>query len=139
MIAVIDTSALIRLFIPDGLVPQGQEKFFIGVESGLNTAIAPELILAETANVLLKKERAGELSKEEGQQLLKDINDLPVRLFSHQEILVEAYEIGAKYGLTGYDALFLALAVRHSAAVFTADKKMMDAVKLLGLPMGMDQ
>jgi predicted nucleic acid-binding protein len=136
MIAVIDTSALIRLFIPDGPIPQGLEKFFMGVESGVNTAVAPELMLAEAASVLLKKARTGELSEEEGQQMLKDIHGMPVRLFGHKDIIFDAYEIGRQHNLTVYDALFLALAVRHSAQLFSADEKMMQAVNALGLPTG---
>ena len=52
MIGVIDTSALIRLFIPDGPVPVGLEEFFRGVERGTNIAIAPELLVVESANVI---------------------------------------------------------------------------------------
>jgi len=35
MIAVVDTSAVLRLFIPDGPVPNGLEAFFRGVEAGI--------------------------------------------------------------------------------------------------------
>jgi hypothetical protein len=52
MIGVVDTSALIRLFVPDGSLPDGFDEFLRGVERGLNTAIAPELLLAEAANVI---------------------------------------------------------------------------------------
>ncbi len=55
MIGVVDTSALIRLFIPDGPIPEGFEKFLSGVERGNNMAIAPELLLVESANVLDRK------------------------------------------------------------------------------------
>ena len=34
MIGIIDTSALIRLFIPDGPIPDGLEKFFNNADSG---------------------------------------------------------------------------------------------------------
>lgn len=57
MIAVIDASALMRLFIPDGPVPRGLEAFFQGVESERNMAIAPELLMAEAASVIHKKGR----------------------------------------------------------------------------------
>ena len=53
MIGVVDTSALIRLFVPDGPVVEGLEAFMTGVERGLNSALAPELLLAEAANVVL--------------------------------------------------------------------------------------
>ncbi len=50
MIGVVDTSALIRLFVPDGPLPDGFNEFLRGVERGFNMAIAPELLLAEAAN-----------------------------------------------------------------------------------------
>ena len=59
MIAVIDTSAFLRLFIPDGPLPVGVEEFFQGVELGANIALAPELMLVEAANVLNKKRLQG--------------------------------------------------------------------------------
>jgi len=73
MIAVIDTSALIRLYIPDGSIPKGLEAFFRGVERGNHIAIAPELLLVESANVLNKKRKINELTEEESIQLLNDI------------------------------------------------------------------
>jgi len=91
MIAVIDTSALIRLFIPDGPVTQGLEAFSHGVEQGRNTAIAPELILIESANVLNKKRRLGELSNQEGQQILSDVMAMPVRLFPHRSSMHRSF------------------------------------------------
>ena len=81
MIGVVDTSALIRLYIPDGPLPDGFDDFLRGVERGLNTAIAPELLLAESANVLNKKRKTKELTAAEGDQLLTGIIELPIRLF----------------------------------------------------------
>jgi hypothetical protein len=41
MIGVIDTSALIRIFVPDGPLPDGFEDFLRGVERGLNIVKRP--------------------------------------------------------------------------------------------------
>ncbi len=84
MIGVVDTSALIRLFVPDGPLPNDFEGFLRGVERGLNTAIAPELLLAEAANVINKKQISKELSESESDQLFSDILSLPIRLFPSQ-------------------------------------------------------
>lgn len=50
MIAVVDSSAVVRLFIQDGPIPDGFEQFMQGVEVGTHIAIAPELMLVEVAN-----------------------------------------------------------------------------------------
>ncbi|MEE8397982.1 MAG: type II toxin-antitoxin system VapC family toxin, partial [Desulfobacterales bacterium] len=73
MIGVIDTSALVRLFIPDGPIPEGFEEFLSGAERGNNKAIAPELLLVESANVLNRKRKMDELSEVESLQLLTDV------------------------------------------------------------------
>lgn len=71
MIGVVDTSAFLRLFIPDGPLPQGLEAFFRGVERGDNAALAPELMSAEAANVVSKKRLAGLLVEEECSALIE--------------------------------------------------------------------
>ena len=125
MIGVVDTSALIRLFIPDGPLPDGFDKFLRGVERGLNTAIAPELLVAEAANVINKKQKSGELTGNEGDQLLSDLLSVPIRLFSHRTVLLRAFEMARKYNLNVYDTLYLALAEEHGAVIFSADNQLL--------------
>ena len=133
MIGVVDTSALIRLFIPDGPLPNDFEKFLRGVERGLNIAIAPELLLAEAANVLNKKQLSGELSESESNQLLSDILTVPIRFFPHRPILVRAFELAKTHHLTVYDTLYLALAEEHGAVIFTCDRKLLTIAARLQL------
>ncbi len=124
MIAVIDASALIRLFVPDGPVPKGLEVFLRAVEMGNHSAIAPELILAEVGNVLNKKRLRNELTTQEAVQILEDIIQMPIRLLPHKGLMQRALELAGSLETTVYDALYLALAVEHSAGVFTADAEM---------------
>jgi predicted nucleic acid-binding protein len=133
MIGVVDTSALIRLFIPDGPLPNDFEGFLRGVERGLNIAIAPELLLAEAANVLNKKQLSGELSESESNQLLSDILLVPIRLFPHHPIIPRAFELARAHKLTVYDTLYLALAEEHGAVIFTCDRKLLTIAKRLNL------
>ena len=133
MIAVIDTSAMMRLFIPDGPVPQGLEVFFQGVESGRNMALAPELLMAEAASVIHKKRRLGLLSDTEGALLLADVLRMPIRLFSHPPLLPMAFELAGQYSLTVYDSLYLALAAQKGADIFSADANMAKAALSMGM------
>ena len=133
MIGVVDTSAFIRLFIPDGPLPNDFEGFLRGVERGLNIAIAPELLLVEAANVLNKKNLTGELSESESNQLLSDILTVPIRLFPHRPIIVRAFELAREHNLTVYDMLYLALAEEHGAVIFTCDRKLLTIADRLQL------
>jgi predicted nucleic acid-binding protein len=133
MIGVVDTSALIRLFVPDGPMPDAFDNFLRGVERGKNSAIAPELLVAEAANVVNKKRISGELRDNESNQLLADILSVPIRLFPHRPILLKAFDLARKHHLTIYDTLYLALADDHGAVIFTADRTLLEAATNLGL------
>jgi predicted nucleic acid-binding protein len=120
--------------VPDGAVPDGLQLFLSGAEKGLYQAIAPELLFAEAANVVLKKQRAAELTSEEAEELLKDVIALPIRLFSHRPIVDHAYHLAIQSNLTVYDALFLALAVERGGVLFTADNALIRAARALEIP-----
>lgn len=133
MIAVIDTSAVIRLYIPDGPIPEGFESFMQGVESGQNFAIAPELMLVEVGNVLNKKSLRGELSNDEVKELMQLILKLPIQYFSHTDLMLDAVEVAIEHKLTVYDALFVALAKNKGATLFSGDKEMLKIAKKMQL------
>ena len=133
MIGVVDASALIRLFVPDAPFPDGFDEFLRGVERGLNMAIAPELLVAEAANVINKKRKSGELSGNESDQLLFDLLSVPIRLFPHPPVLLRAFEMAREHDLTVYDTLYLALAEEHGAVIFSADNRMLKTAAHLQL------
>jgi predicted nucleic acid-binding protein len=122
MIGVIDTSALIRLYIPDGSIPEGLEAFLGGVERGNHVAIAPELLLVESANVLNKKRKINELTEEESIRLLNDILSMPIRYFPHGPFISTAFDLAREHKITVYDAIYLALALEEGAVLFSADE-----------------
>ena len=133
MIGVVDASALIRLFIPDGPRPEGFEAFLRDVERGSNKAIAPELLVAEAANVIVRKRKLGELSENESMELLSDMLSVPIRLFPHKPILSRAFEMAWEFKLTVYDSLYLALAEENAAALYTADERLVKVARRMNL------
>lgn len=132
MIAVIDTSALVRLFIPDGPAIPDLEQAMAEAERGETLLLAPELIWAETAQVLLKKQRAGLLTDVEADELWHDLAALPIRAISHLELIPDALCLARRLNLTVYDALFLALARSRHARLFTGDQKLTNAAAMPG-------
>lgn len=129
---VIDTSALIRLFVPDGPMHPDIETAFNQAASGMGLVLAPHLLLAEVANVLLRKQRRGELSAQELNQLLQTIKSLPIRLCEHGPLLLAACALADTHGLTAYDALYLALAERHDARLITCDEALNKVARHIG-------
>ena len=132
MIGVVDTSALIRLFVPDGPLPDNFSEFMRGVERGINRAIAPELLVAEAANVINKKRTSKELTGSESVHLLSDLLAVPIRLFPHRPILSRAFDMAHENNLTVYDALYFALAEEHGAVIFSADDQLVSVAVRLG-------
>ena len=133
MSVVVDTSALLRLFIPDGPIPDGMESALREAERGNTALLAPELILAEAAQVILKKNKEGILTLEEMRELLDSISSLPIRLFKHKPIIPRSVELALEHKLTVYDALFLALAEGKNSTLITADRLLQRAAKKMGL------
>ncbi|TXF13806.1 type II toxin-antitoxin system VapC family toxin [Pelomicrobium methylotrophicum] len=133
MIWVVDTSAIVRLFVPDGSLHPEIEAAMNRAMHGADVVLAPDLMLAESANVLLRKRRRGELSSDEARTIIEAIASLPVRIEPHAPLLVAAFSLADTHNLTVYDALYLALAERHGARLMTCDDRLERVAKTMGL------
>ena len=94
--------------------------------------LAPELVWAEAAQVLLKKQRAKLLSTAEADELWQDLAALPIRTLPHRELMPDALALARSLNLTVSDALFLALARSRHARLFTGDQKLTNAAAMPG-------
>jgi predicted nucleic acid-binding protein len=61
MRAGIDTSAFLRLFIPDGEIPSGLEEYMRAVERGENLAMAHNLTVYDALFVALARQKRARL------------------------------------------------------------------------------
>ncbi|MSP93225.1 MAG: PIN domain-containing protein [Myxococcales bacterium] len=118
---VFDTSALLRIYLADGPMVDGSEQAVDAAWRGDAVLHVPELLLAEVAQVLLKKQRAGCLAADQARMILGEILTLPLQISSHRDLIVSATMLAHAHALTVYDALFLALAQRQAAELLTAD------------------
>ena len=89
-LSVVDTSALIRLYVPDGPVPQGLEEAVDAAGRGDAALLVPELALAEVGQVLLRKETAGVLSSSEAAEILEAVITLPLEVVGHRALMLTA-------------------------------------------------
>lgn len=131
---VLDTSALLRFYIPDGPIPQGLERVMADMERDEAVVIVPELLFVETAQVLYKKQTQNILSQTEATKLLEEIVGLPLQVARHQEHILEAFFTAKRLDISVYDALFVALAQSFSATLITADIKLQQASVRDGIP-----
>lgn len=132
-VRVLDTSTLVRFYVPDGPLPEGAEAALDEAWRGDGILLVPELALAEAAQVLLRKERAGRLSAAEAEGILEEILTLPLQVVGHAALISSAASLARRLSLTVYDALYLALALERGAPLLTGDQELSKAFVRAGL------
>lgn len=90
--------------------------------------IAPVLLPMEAASVLRQKVCRGEMSAGEALQALKLLERLNIRLFWDWSLLERAFSLAAELDQpTAYDMVYLALAEKEGAELWTADARFASA------------
>lgn len=85
--------------------------------------IAPELLVAECANILWKKAARGELSKEEAILAAKLLQSAEVELLPMRSLFETATSLAIELDHPAYDCIYLALAVENDCPFVTADER----------------
>jgi predicted nucleic acid-binding protein len=129
----LDASAWLRLFLHDGPMPALLDSTAACVQRGDAGLVAPELILVETAHVLQRKCRSGFLRADEVRELWVDMRRTPLDLLAVSEHIDTAMDLAAEHGLSTYDALYLAVALRTGSTLLTADDQLQRIAAKLGL------
>jgi predicted nucleic acid-binding protein len=95
--------------------------------------IAPVLWLTEAANVLWRRARAGEITPEQADARLSELQNAPVASVPIEPHLGRALALAMEIGLPVYDCLYLALALRHDTHIVSADRRFTAAAGATGL------
>jgi predicted nucleic acid-binding protein len=85
--------------------------------------IAPELLVAECANILWKKVRRRELSKEEALFAARLLQGAEIELLPTRFLFEAATRMSIEIDHPAYDCLYLALAVEKGCRFVTADER----------------
>jgi predicted nucleic acid-binding protein len=86
--------------------------------------IAPELLLAECANILWKKARRRELSKEEAILAARLLQGADMEIVSTRSLLESATSIAIELDHAAYDCVYIALAAASGCRFVTADDRL---------------
>lgn len=131
-VVVLDTSALLRLYLADGPLPPSLEPAIQRGCTGDALLLVPDLCLLECASVMLKQVQRQLLSPDECRALLADVLQLPLRPTSSSDLAAAALDQAMALSLSVYDASYLALALKYGACLITADKQLAKAAASLG-------
>lgn len=119
-VLVLDASVAVKWFNVEPLRDKALiiRKKYVDGEIDL---IAPTLLYYEVANALRYNPRFG---IEEVKSALKTLEDLGIKIYDFRgELRENSIELAYRYGITVYDAAYIALAILQNATLYTADKE----------------
>jgi predicted nucleic acid-binding protein len=87
--------------------------------------IAPELLVAECGNILWKKVRRAELSKDEALLAARLLQGADLELLPFRSLLQAAVSIAIDLDHPAYDCIYVALAAARDCRFVTADERLL--------------
>ena len=91
--------------------------------------MAPDLIVAECANILWKKVQRKELSNDEALIAARLLQGAEIELVPSRALLESATRLAIELDHPAYDCLYLALAVEHDCRFVTADERLVNKIR----------
>ena len=115
---VVDASVAIKWFLPEI-----HSEAALRLRRSRSRLHVPALMTLELGNVLAKKIRRGELTRTEGDVILKELKHLPLQRHADERLFPTAYQLALDTQRSVYDCLYLALAEAVDGEMITADHK----------------
>jgi predicted nucleic acid-binding protein len=116
---VVDASLVVKWFVPE-IYSEAAQRWL----ASSHEFIAPDLLFPEAGNAIWKKLRRDELTAEEAQRLIGDLERVAVESVTTRTLVSDAVALAIKADITVYDATYLTLAVRLDTAVVTGDDRL---------------
>jgi len=126
VIVVVDTSVVVQWFAPERGTPIAE------LLLGRDDLAAPDILLVETANVLRKKLRDGQIQHEQAVAAIAFLKARMSQLVPFDELLARAFEIAVQVGHPIYDCMFLACAEKLDGVVATRDAPLVSRASAAG-------
>lgn len=91
--------------------------------------VAPDLLVAECANILWKKVRRDEMEHETAQLAAKAIERVDIELVPMRLLLAESVKLAIEIDHPAYDCIYLAVALQRDLPLVTADARLVTALR----------
>ena len=95
--------------------------------------LAPDLMAVEATNAWWKKHRRREMERADVEQAVTNLLALGIGWTPSAALLPSAARLAVELGHPVYDCLYLALALSHAAPIATADERLRQAAKRIGV------
>ncbi len=121
---VVDASVSVKWFLPE-IHSEAARR----LQNPIYNLHVPAFSLLEFTNILCKKVRRKELSKEDSETALETFRALPLQWYPDTDLLPVSFKIAHLTQRNLYDCIYLALAIAIEGQFTTADQKFCKALK----------
>lgn len=126
---VLDASVIARWWVGEKDSLQAAALFFLRAHrDGKVEVRSPDIALAEVGNVFWRAVRFHDWPPAVAEEASRDLLDLGLAIHPASELLSDAMAIAIAHGVTVYDALYVALSRRLGLPLYTADRRLADAI-----------
>ena len=109
------------------LVPEADSAVAVSVLD--DQLLAPELLCAELANLLWKKQARSEMDAVTAGLAYRSLSYAPLTLYACSELAQDALQCAIELRHPAYDCFYLALSARENCTVLTADRRFAELVE----------
>jgi len=125
---VVDANVALKLFF-DQPGSEQADALFAHLEAAAHTRFfVPDFFYAECASAFTTYSRQTKYSPKEARQDLAELLALALHVMPTSELAATALDIALTYGISGYDAFYVALSHQVNAPLVTADGKLVRAL-----------
>lgn len=124
---VVDASVVVKWFVVE---PHSNEARRV-LEAYVNGAVsfhAPDILPAEFANTIWKKQLFQDLAEPDARDILAAFRRLQMLFTPTLALSDDAYKLAITHRRSIYDALYLALSLREKCRLVTADERFVNAL-----------
>lgn len=121
---VVDASVTAKLFVEEPDSPKAWQLFWHLADPDPVFLFAPDLLYIECANILWKYTQRFGYDSKLAQQNLEALAELEIETVPTSELFLKAYQIAEGFGITAYDACYVALAQGLDCPLVTVDKQL---------------
>src|SRR3974390_2483780 len=100
-----------------------------------DTAVVPALWMYEVVNVVELAVRRGRITQDKADDFLESLAELPIEVENPERVRMfgSVRSLAGQFKLTGYDAAYLELAVRHRRPLAVLDHALWSAARAAGV------
>ncbi|QSJ15668.1 type II toxin-antitoxin system VapC family toxin [Nostoc sp. UHCC 0702] len=125
---VVDASVAIKQFIPDDPLTPKVNQLFAHLGNPQTAIFVPDLFYIECRNIIWKYVRARLYAVADVPADLATLKSFPLRVVSTADLMADAVSIALNFGISAYDASYVALSQQVGAILLTLDAKLVRAL-----------